>query len=209
MVLLVASLAAACNAEPGSAGASNVSDGATMSDAVATRPTPTRISASTGGALTLSGPADKAARAAVVAEAGRQGMIDVDVAPSQSFVVTEGRQKVATLLTGRGTMPGAVNAGCFVAVRQADDTALIPTLGYGNYEAETCGGPLAVGLLASGTTVRIGLIFRSYSQDAAETTPMVIEWDRSTNTLLIDEASSNRAFDSGATSIAAMRRLVR
>ncbi|MFV0623279.1 hypothetical protein ACBY01_04600 [Sphingomonas sp. ac-8] len=158
--------------------------------------------------LTLAGPAGPAARTAVLAEAKRQQMTEVAVAAAQSFRVLDGGSTAATLLTGEGNMPGTTFAGCFVATVQGDDTMLIPTLGYGNYEAETCGGPLAVGILLSGATTRIGVIFKSYSRDAVERVPIVIDWDRSNNTLLIDEEASSRALDSGAKTIPALRRLV-
>lgn len=82
---------------------------------------------------------------------------------------------------------------------------LIPTLGYGEYELETCGGPLAVGFVSAATMPKIGIVFRSYTRDAERQVPIVIEWDRSNNTLLIDDAASRRARDAGATDIAHIR----
>jgi hypothetical protein len=157
--------------------------------------------------LKLAGQADGAAVAATLAEAQRQQMTDIKISKSQSFRVINGTKQVATVLTGEGKMPDATNAGCFIAIQQGDDVALIPTLGYGNYDADTCGGPLAVGIV-SANPVRFGIVFRSYSRDAEITAPMVVEWNRSDNTLLIDDALSTKVVNAGAGSIAAIRGLM-
>lgn len=133
-------------------------------------------------------------------------MTDVEINKDQSFRVVDGARQVATVLTGKGDMPDAISAGCFIAIYQGDDVELIPTLGYGTYEAETCGGPLAVGIVSS-EPVRFGIVLRGYSREAKTSVPLVVEWNRSDNTLLIDETLSTKALDAGATSIAAMRRV--
>ena len=158
-------------------------------------------------ALKLAGQADGTAVAATLAEARRQKLTDVEISKAQSFRVVDGARQVATVLTGHGDMPDAIAAGCFIAIQQRGDVELIPTLGYGNYEAETCGGPLAVGIVSS-APVRFGIVLRGYSREAKTSVPMVVEWNRSDNTLLIDDALSTKALDGGATSIAAMRRLI-
>ena len=152
--------------------------------------------------LRLSGPASTDAIKAVEDEAARQKMTQIRVDPTQSFAVIDGNQTVATLVTGEGSMPDAKRNGCFVAMKQGVETMLIPTLGYGEYEFETCGGPLAVGFVSMAAMPKLGIVFRSYSHEAEETVPIVVEWDRSNNTLLIDDAASRRALDARATSIA-------
>ncbi len=134
-------------------------------------------------------------------------MTDVEISKTQSFRVVDGARQVATVLTGHGDMPDAIAAGCFIAIQQRGDVELIPTLGYGNYEAETCGGPLAVGIVSS-APVRFGIVFRGYSREAKTSVPLVVEWNRRDNTLLIGDVLSTKAWDGGATSIAAMRRLI-
>lgn len=165
------------------------------------------VGASASPGPKLAGQADSRAVAATLAEARRQKMTDVEVSEVQSFRVTDGARQVATVLTGKGKMPDATYAGCFIAIQQGDDVELIPTLGYGNYEAETCGGPLTVGIV-SGDPVRFGIVFRGYSREAETSVPLVVEWNRGDNSLLIDDALSTKALDGRATSIAAMRRLI-
>lgn len=206
--LAAACAVAACSAEP-SVATSNVVGTVENSSVVASTAVSVPSAASTSAAqdLKLAGQADGAAVAATLAEAQRQQMTDITISKSQSFRVVNGTKQVATVLTGEGKMPDATNAGCFIAIQQGDDVALIPTLGYGNYDADTCGGPLAVGIV-SANPVRFGIVFRSYSRDAEIKAPMVVEWNRSDNTLLIDDALSTKVVNAGAGSIAAIRGLI-
>lgn len=199
--------ATACDAEPGAA-STNAAE--PMGNVATYAADPAQQVAPAPGAtgLKLGGRADAAAATAALAEAKRQKMTGVEVTAAQSFNVMDGTREVATVLTGKGMMPGATYAGCFVAVQQGRDIELIPTLGYGNYEAETCGGPLAIGILSSSDTVRFGIIFGGYSREAETRVPIVVEWTRADNTLLIDDGLSTKALDSGATTIPAIRRLI-
>jgi hypothetical protein len=196
---ILACAIAACGAEPSVATSNAVGTTTVSVSAPAVSPAQ--------HALKLAGQADGTAVAATLAEARRQKLTDVEISKAQSFRVVDGARQVATVLTGHGDMPDAIAAGCFIAIQQRGDVELIPTLGYGNYEAETCGGPLAVGIVSS-APVRFGIVFRGYSREAKTSVPMVVEWNRSDNTLLIDDAVSTKALDGGATSIAAMRRLI-
>lgn len=206
MSLLLACTLAACG-QPAADSAAN-----TMAAPVAANETAAPAlapAAGEGAALKLSGAADAASVAATLAEAKRQGMSGAEVTAAQSFRITEGGRAIATVLTGKGKAADATFAGCFVAVRTGDNVELIQTLGSGDYEAQTCGGPTAVGILSSGEPVRFGLTFRSFSQTAEETVPMVVNWDRADGTLLIDTELSTRAADSGVKTVAGMRPLVR
>lgn len=203
--LLAFLLVTACGAEPSAA----TTDAPAAVASVSRPQVPARSEPAAGaGVLKLAGFAGAEATAAALAEAKRQGITEVEVSRDQSFRVMDGAHEAATLITGEGDMPDAVNAGCFVAIARAGNVELIPTIGYGDYEAETCGGPVAVGLLSSGPVARVGVIFKASSPNTELTEPLVIDWDRSNDTLLINEALSRRALDGGATSIAAMRRLV-
>jgi uncharacterized cupin superfamily protein len=205
MSLLIACAVAACSPQPADTSANIV---AANEAAAAPAPAPAPA-AGEGAGLKLGGTADAASVAATLAEAKRQGMSGVEVTAAQSFRITEGGREVATVLTGEGKAADATFAGCFVALRTGDNVELIPTLGSGDYEAQTCGGPTAIGILSSGNPVRFGLTFRSYSQEAEETVPMVVNWDRTDGTLLIDTELSTKAADGGVKTVAGMRPLVR
>jgi len=131
------------------------------------------------------------------------------IAPAQSFRIVEGGSEAATLVTGEGNMPGTTNAGCFVAIVHQGKASLTPTIGYGDYEAETCSGPASVGVLSSGSPVRFGVVFDASSPNAQVREPVVVSWNRGDNTLLIDDALSVKASQAGALTIAAMRQLAR
>ncbi len=105
-------------------------------------------------------------------------------------------------------MPGAGNAGCFVAVVQGRDTALIPTIGHANYEAQACSGVQAVGLLSTSGSIKFGFMFHGFTPSAQELESIVVDRNRSDNTLLIDDALSTKASQAGAQTIAAMKKLL-
>ncbi len=167
------------------------------------------VAAQASGEVRLSGAAGTAAVATVEAEAKRQGMTDVAATTAQSFRLTEAGRAVAAIVTGKATMPHARYAGCFVAIVRDANVRVIPTIGYGEYEAETCVGPASVGLLSARDPVRFGIVFDASSPNAEVQEPVVVNWDRTTNALAIDDARSTAASRAGATTIAAMRRAVR
>jgi hypothetical protein len=77
-----------------------------------------------------------------VREATR-GMTSATIDKSQSFRIVDRGRHVATLVAGKGQAPDAVTMKCFVALVQDGRTTLVPTIGSGNWEAETCGRALA------------------------------------------------------------------
>ncbi len=206
-VLSAAVLVGACGGAPVEAEANG---SAPVAEAVApvAAPTAAPAAAQVSGEVKLSGAAGTAAIAAAEAEAKRQGMTGV-AATAQSFRLTEAGRDVATVITGKATMPDAPYAGCFVALVRDADVKLIPTIGHGEYEAETCGGPSSVGLLSSRDPVRFGIMFDASSPNAEVQEPVVVNWDRATNAITIDDARSTAASQAGATTIAAMRRAAR
>jgi hypothetical protein len=118
-------------------------------------------------------------------------------------------QPVATLVSGREGVPevGHVRR-CFLLVLR-DNAARAPlmTIGSGEWEAETCLGVAAIGLLPtpSGQAARIGLLYRAASPNAEPTEPVVVTLDGSD--VSIDIRASQRASEAGAVTLAAMRRL--
>ncbi len=207
-VLSAVVLVGACGGAPVEAEANG---SAPVAEAVAPVAAPTAAPAAVqaSGEVKLSGAAGTAAIAAAEADAKRRGMTGVAATTAQSFRLTEAGRDVATVITGKATMPDAPYAGCFVAVVSDADVKLIPTIGHGEYEAETCGGPSSVGLLSSRDPVRFGIVFDASSPNAEVQEPVVVNWDRATNAIAIDDARSTAASQAGATTIAAMRRAAR
>ncbi|WP_458096187.1 hypothetical protein [Roseomonas sp. WA12] len=118
-------------------------------------------------------------------------------------------QPVATLVSGREGVPemGHIRR-CFLLVLR-DNTALAPlmTIGSGEWEAETCLGVAAIGLLPTppGQASRIGLLYHAASPNAEPTEPIVLTLSESK--VSIDIRASQRASEAGAVTLAAMRRL--
>ena len=158
--------------------------------------------------LTLSRGASAAATELVQAKGRGAGLSQVSVAADQSFRVLDRGREVATLVTGKGTVAGA-NPGCFAAIVQEGRVSVAPTIGSGEWEAQTCGAPVAAALLSVSSPVRIGVIFHAYSPNAEGDEPVVLVWDRARGTLTTDPAASRRASVAGATTISAMRQALR
>ncbi|MET0373852.1 MAG: hypothetical protein ABW128_06295 [Rhizorhabdus sp.] len=137
-----------------------------------------------------------------------RGMTSATVDRSQSFRIVDRGRHVATLVAGKGQAHDGMTMKCFMALVQDGRTTLVPTIGSGNWEAETCGRALATGLIVSGDIVLIGIVYEAASPNTLVREPVVLRWNRRTRTLVPDEALSQRASEKGATTIAAMRRLL-
>lgn len=86
---------------------------------------------------------------------------------------------------------------------------MVPTIGSGDWEAETCVIAMATGLISTGNPVVIGIVYQAASPNALVREPLVLRWDRKDQTLVADEALSRQASVKAATTIASMRRLLR
>lgn len=216
LLLGAASLVLACSPEAGTA--SGNSAAAVSADTVATSAAePTEASApepmapsapASAGKVALSGSADAEAIAQTKTAVAGQQMTKVQITSPQSFGLTVDGQRVASIVTGEASLANGT-PGCFAAIVQDGKVSLVPTIGQGEYEAESCDKPTAVGILSSsGDVVRIGAVFGAFSPNATVSEPIVLNWSRSTGALSIDAAGSSKASQAGAQSIAAMRKAV-
>ncbi|WP_260597410.1 hypothetical protein [Sphingomonas endolithica] len=205
---LVAIAVAACSAASGGPGneadASPTTTADSPSPAGRTAASPAKWAAGEPP-LKLAAPADPAAIAAVRRAADR--LTDITITAAQSFKIMQGGQQVATFVAGEGKAPDATNAGCFAALVRDGRATVLPTIGSGAWEAETCLATSAVGILDAGNSVRIGVIYQAASPNAEPLEPVILRWDRGAGSFAIDEAASTRASIAGATSVAALRRL--
>lgn len=128
---------------------------------------------------------------------------------SQSFHIVQQGRKVATLVAGKVQAPGAVYVGCFMALVQDGRTTVVPTIGSGDWEAETCGRAISMGLIATRNGVIIGIVYEASSPNTLVREPVLLRWNRKDRTLVADEALSRQASIKGATTIAAMGRLLK
>lgn len=209
LIPLVAIAVAACSAGTGgahgnatevAASPDTITGNADLADAAP------RDAAPAQGSLKLLAPADAGAIAAVRQAAGT--LSDVAVTSAQSFKIMSGGQQIATFVAGEGKAPDAVNAGCFAAIVQNGRATVLPTIGSGAWEAETCLSTDAVGILGASDPVRIAVIYKAASPNAEVLEPVVLQWDR-TGRVTIDEAASTRASTAGATSVKAVRELLK
>lgn len=156
--------------------------------------------------LKLLPPADK--RAIAMVRQAADTLSDVAITAAQSFKIMRGGQQVATFVAGEGRVPDAVNAGCFAAIVQNGRATVLPTIGSGAWEAETCLSTDAVGIFGASDPVRIAVIYKAASPNAEVLEPVVLQWDRA-GRVTIDEAASTRASIAGATSVKAVRDLLK
>lgn len=155
----------------------------------------------------LAAGADNAAIMAV--RRATQGKASATIDRSQSFRIVDRGRHVATFVAAKGQAPDGRTMKCFMALVQDGRTLVVPTIGSGNWEAETCGRALATELIVRGGTVLIGIVYEAASPNTLVHEPVVLRWNRQTRTLVPDEALSQRVSEKGATTISAMRRLLR
>ncbi|TCP70963.1 hypothetical protein C8J43_10233 [Sphingomonas sp. PP-CE-1G-424] len=215
LIPLVAIAVAACSAGTGGAHG-NATEAAASSDTITGNADLATVTGNADladaapavaqGSLKLLAPADAGAIAAVRQAAGT--LSDVAVTSAQSFKIMSGGQQIATFVAGEGKAPDAVNAGCFAAIVQNGRATVLPTIGSGAWEAETCLSTDAVGILGASDPVRIAVIYKAASPNAEVLEPVVLQWDRA-GRVTIDEAASTRASTAGATSVKAVRELLK
>lgn len=211
LLLCAPSLVLACSSEAGTASGNTSAVVATRAaepaDTIATKPLTPAAPASTG-TVTLSGSADAEAMTQTQTTAASQQMTKVQITPSQSFGLLVDGQRIASIITGEASLTNGA-LGCFAAIVQGGNVSMVPTIGRGEYEAESCDKPTALGIISSSDdVVRFGAVFSAFSHNATLSEPIVLNWSRSTGTLSIDAARSSRASQAGAQTIAAMRRTV-
>ncbi len=154
-------------------------------------------------------PIDEAGLAAARAHLATTPQRAASIQRDASWLLLRGRERVGSLVALRGPVPDRASSPrpChLLLLRPGAPAALLPTIGEGEWEAETCLGLEAVGMLPpDGATPRIGLIYRAASPNAEPREPLVLRLDPATPRLDIE--ASRRASEAGATTIAAMRRL--
>lgn len=211
LLLGAASLVLACSPEAGTASGNSTAAVATPaaepSETVAPEPM-TPAAPASAGKVALSGSADAEAIAQTKTAAAGEQMAKVQITSAQSFGLSVDGQRAASIVTGEASLSNGT-PGCFAAIVQDGKASLVPTIGQGEYEAESCDKPTAVGILSSsGDVVRIGAVFGAFSPNATVSEPIVLNWSRSTGAFSIDAAGSSKASQAGAQTIAAMRSAV-
>lgn len=212
LLLGAASLVLACSPEAGTASGNSTAAVATPaaepSETVAPEPMTPPAAPASAGKVALSGSADAEAIAQTKTAAAGEQMAKVQITSAQSFGLSVDGQRAASIVTGEASLSNGT-PGCFAAIVQDGKASLVPTIGQGEYEAESCDKPTAVGILSSsGDVVRIGAVFGAFSPNATVSEPIVLNWSRSTGALSIDAAGSSKASQAGAQTIAAMRSAV-
>ena len=138
--------------------------------------------------------------------------MQVSVDGGQSFRLMQGGVVSGALVSGKGMLSAstdlAPHAVCFLAYMPVSGAPSVAvTVGVGNWGVESCLGVASIGLLppvADGTG-RAGVIYRASTLHTSPLEPVVVTW-LAAGPLTIDEAASDHASQTGATTLARLRR---
>jgi hypothetical protein len=165
--------------------------------------------------LKLSAAADsKAAAKAVLAYAAKDNYANAEVYDKQVFQMSLGTEVLGTLVSGSGllTTDGRENSTCFVALVKLDSkVALTPTVGVGEWEAESCLSIDAVGLVSPQPVTGFGRVVVIHSGAAGNTetaSAVILAWNSKARRLELDLGASKKAGLAGATTIAAVKKAI-
>ena len=154
--------------------------------------------------------ADAIAKATDSAAASGPG--DPRIDRSQSCKITCGGAAVGSFLSGSGEFSndaGAKTATCFAAfVPTEGRVSVVPTIGKGDWEAETCESVKAISTLpASGGTARIGVLYQASSPNAEPIEPVVFDLGGGSGVLAVDTQATRKASLAGITTVGKLRNL--
>lgn len=151
---------------------------------------------------------------AVDSQATLAQLHDPKLIQAQSFVVLQAGMQIGTVMSGIGSVStgsGMTNSVCFIAWQSAGSSTpvIVPTVGSGDWEAESCQSVAAVGLLgASHGALYIGFIYVAEAPHTDAKEPVILSLDPNGHMLQIDAAATKRASDAGATTVQAMRQVI-
>ena len=104
----------------------------------------------------------------------------------------------------QATAQGGEIATCFAALVMPDGAlSVVRTIGFGNWEAESCAAAEAVGLIRN--PLRVVVVYRTHSAATTAREPVVLTIDERTRRLAVDVPGSRSASLTGATTIKAVR----
>ncbi len=152
-------------------------------------------------------------------------LTDTVLFTDQSFRIISDNRDAGALVSGRGTLPAqAADANpvtaCFLALARpaaaprlvtlalahpAVVPQLVITIGAGDWEAESCNGIVAIGLLPDADgRMRAALIYKTTAPHESPIEPVVVSWS-ATGPLTIDAEASKRASSAGAETVQQVR----
>jgi len=126
----------------------------------------------------------------------------------QSFLLESSGKKIGYFLAGQG-FNQRDDAVCFVAwsTQSPRIANVIPTIGYGNWEAEICNGTKAVGIISAPNEMPLKLAVIYQVQSPNATAAESIVFNVSNGALALDESLTQRIGAQGATTIKELKAL--
>ena len=144
-------------------------------------------------------------------EAGEKaGIRNAAPVAKQSFELYADEKKIGAFISGQG-FSGQDTGICLIGwATVADNIAVtIPTVGKDRWEAETCNGTVAVGILSpeEAEQVIIGVIYRAQSPNASLMESVIFAVDKQQQKLTLEQALTEKIGSQGASTLGSLRRL--
>ena len=133
---------------------------------------------------------------------------------NQMFNLKQGRRVIGTIVSGRGTgnVDGRDNSTCFVAfIKSNGQENFIKTVGYGNWEAEACISVLSIGIIHENgrKTPSFAIVYEAASPNTSVHEPVIFHLSEAKFDVMIDDTSTKSASLKGATTIKAIRKVLK
>lgn len=130
----------------------------------------------------------------------------------QAFSVNSDGKHLGDFIAGQG-FNAQDDAVCFIAWSDGNGKIqrIVPTIGFDNWEAETCAGTKAVGVLADddkGST-KLAVIYSAQSPNAIATESVILSLDKSTGVLSLDDSLTKKIGSQGAETLNTLKALYR
>jgi hypothetical protein len=156
----------------------------------------------------------QAAAKSVMRYAEQRKFANAKVYDKQVFQVSLGGEVLGTLVSGSGLFTTEVqsdNSTCFIALVKPDNkVVLMPTVGFGDWETESCLSIEAVGTLSPQPQTGFGRIVvihgGSTGPASSGRSPVVLMWNSKTRSFEIDLEASMKAGRVSEGTVAAMRK---
>ncbi|WP_241606070.1 hypothetical protein [Rosenbergiella epipactidis] len=128
---------------------------------------------------------------------------------SQTFTLTRNGKVLGTFIAGKGFNEQDDNV-CFIgwSVQNTVVKTIIPTIGYDDWQAESCRETKAVGVISSAKEkeTKIAVIYKAASPNTLTDETIVFSVESANSTLYIDRALTKKLSTSGATTLAEVKK---
>ncbi|AMB76256.1 hypothetical protein [Pantoea ananatis] len=128
----------------------------------------------------------------------------------QSFALISNNKTVGSFISGHG-FNAQDNDVCFIGWSKKEPTIseVIPTIGFDNWEAETCAATKSVGIISkdNDASTKIAVIYEASSPNASSDEAIIFSVDNESGDISIDQGLTEKIGASGAKNIKELKAL--